>query len=218
MKSKYLYITMIVISLVYILYVTYSNFFYDPLAADFLSHKLKLNHPINIPVWLNVMHIHVVCACLAMVTGAINFSNGILRRNRKLHRLNGYLYVVFIFVVCGTSGFMAPYSTGGRMNSIAFNLVNIIWFAMTITALVQIKRKQVNRHRKWMVRSYAFCFTNMFIHMLTFVFYNGFGLQYDISYTIGVYGTILLNFILAEFVIRTIYKIPTDLQPLRNTK
>jgi uncharacterized membrane protein len=203
---------MIFISFIYILYVTYNNLLYDPKAVEFLGHKINLNHPINIPVWLNVMHIHVVCACLALITGAINFSNGILRKHRKFHRVNGYLYVIFIFAVCGTSGYMAPYSTGGRINSIAFNLINIIWFAMTITALVQIKQNQLNSHRKWMVRSYAFCFTNMFINLVTFVLSNGLNLAYELSYTIGVYGSIILIFALAEFVIRTVYKMPTQLQ------
>ena len=214
-KGRYLYFTMIVISVAYMVYVTLANLFFDPMATHFLSRKTKLNHPLNVPVWLDVLYIHIVFACLAMVTGAINFSNRILRKHRKLHRINGYIYIVSIFVVCGTSGFMAPYATGGRINSIAFNLMNMIWMVMTITALIQIKRKQVNQHRKWMVRSYVFCFTNMFIQILTFVLYDGFGIHYDKSYTSAVYGTILLNFILAEIVIRNVYRTPTNLTPIK---
>lgn len=212
-KGKYLFPLMIIISIAYILYVAYVNFVHDPEAADFLSHKVKLARTINVPVWLNVMHLHIVAACLAMVSGAFNFATRIMHNYRTFHRINGYLYVLFVFIVCGTSGFMAPYSTGGRINSIAFNLVNMIWFAMTIAAIVQIKRKQVAKHRKWMVRSYAFCFTNMFIHLLTTVFYDGFGMTYTTSYTIGVYGTILLNFVLAEIVIRMLMQSPPDGAP-----
>jgi uncharacterized membrane protein len=204
---------MIVVSIVYMIYVTYINFIHDPQATDFLSHKTNLNRPINIPVWLNVMYIHVIFACIAMLAGAINFSTKILHKYRMFHRFNGYLYIVSVIIVCVTSGYMAPYSTGGRINSFAFNFVNIIWPWMTFAALVKIKRKQVNKHRKWMVRSYVFCFTNMFIHVLTFVFYHVFRMNYDSAYTIGVYGTILLNFTLAEIVIRYIYKIPADLLP-----
>ncbi|MBB2483057.1 DUF2306 domain-containing protein [Bacillus sp. APMAM] len=214
-KGRYLYFTMIAISVAYMVYVTLTNLYFDPHATHFLSHKTKLNHPMNVPVWLNVLYIHIVFACLAMGTGAINFSNRILRKHRMLHRINGYMYIVSIFVVCGTSGFMAPYATGGRINSIAFNLMNMIWMVLTITALVQIKQKQVNQHRKWMVRSYVFCFTNMFIKILTFVLNDGFGITYDISYTSAVLGTILVNFILAEIVIRNVYRTPTNLTPIK---
>ncbi|MCY8615793.1 DUF2306 domain-containing protein, partial [Bacillus haynesii] len=58
-----------------------------------------------------------------------------------------------------------------------------------------------SKHRNWMIRSYLFCFTNLFIHFITFVSRSGFGLPYDISYTIGVYGAIALNVAAAECVI-----------------
>ncbi|MFC7441738.1 DUF2306 domain-containing protein [Laceyella putida] len=209
-KSKQLYLLMLAVSIVYIIYVVYFNFKHDPQATEFLSHKSNLKRPINIPVWLNVMYVHVATASMAMVSGAINFSNQILRKYRELHRINGYVYLVCVSLAVVTSGYMAPYATGGKINSRAFNFVNIIWPLITIAALVKIKQKQVNKHRKWMVRSYVFCFTNMFIHLISFVLYQLFEMNYDSAYTIGVYGTILLNFTLAEIVIRYIYKIPID--------
>ena len=210
-----MYFAMIAISVIYIVYVVSDNLFFDPQATDFLSHKTRLNHLMNVPVWLNVLHIHIGVASLAMVTGAINFSNNIQRRYRKFHRINGYLYILSVLAVCGTSGFMAPYATGGRINSMAFNFMNIIWMLITVIAFIKIKRKQVNKHRKWMVRSYAFCFTNLLIQSLTFVLYDVLGIQYDMSYTSAVLGTILLNFILAEIVIRSVYRTPTNLTPIK---
>jgi hypothetical protein len=56
-----------------------------------------------------------------------------------------------------------------------------------------------------MVRSFVFCFTNLFIHLFTDILHEGFGMKYEISYTIGVYGTIFFNFIMAEFVNRYVY-------------
>lgn len=215
-KSKNLYLILLLVSIVYIFYVMYINFIHDPQAVEFLSNKTNLKRPIHLPVWLKVMYIHVIFACLAMVSGAINFSNRILKKYRKLHRVNGYVYLVSVILVVVTSGYMAPYTTGGKLNSMAFNALNIIWPLMTVISLVKIKKKQIDKHRKWMVRSYAFCFTNMFIHLITFVFHNGLGLAYHTSYTIGIYGTILLLFILAEIVIRIIYRNPADLQPVRS--
>ncbi|GFZ95946.1 hypothetical protein GCM10008018_47940 [Paenibacillus marchantiophytorum] len=205
-KKNYIYPLVLTVLILYMAYVTLMNLFVDPQATVFLSRKIDLKRPMNLPIWLDVMHIHVGAACLAMLTGILNFSQTLLRSARKFHRVNGYLYVIAVFVVVLTSGYMAPYTTGGKINSVAFNLVSMVWFAMTIAAIVQIKRKNIIKHRKWMVRSYLFCFTNLFIHLISFILYEGAGLKYELSYTMGVYGAILLNFILAELVIRFVYR------------
>ncbi|MNS95826.1 hypothetical protein D3C72_1300980 [compost metagenome] len=176
----------------------------DPGAKGFLSHKTGLKRELNLPVWLNIMHVHVAFACIAMAAGLINFSNFIFEKSRKFHRINGYVYLLSVFLVVLTSGYMAPYATGGKITSMGFNVLNIIWLLITIMALVQIKRKRIVRHRNWMIRSYAFCFTNMLIHLITSLFHQGFGLVYVTSYTIGVYGSIVLLLVTPNFIIRTI--------------
>lgn len=201
-----MYSTMLIFIVIYISYTLLENLVTDSQSADFLSHKTVLRDSFNLPFWLNVMYVHVIFACFAMLTGAINFSGKIVTRNRKLHRLNGYFYFISVLIVTLSSGYMAPHSTGGRIVSIAFNMVNIIWPAMTIIAIYQVRRKQFNKHRKWMIRSYLFCFTNLFFHMITFMCTNGLGFIYEISYTIGVYGAITLNFVIAEYIIRFIFK------------
>ncbi|MBW7456597.1 DUF2306 domain-containing protein [Paenibacillus sepulcri] len=207
-NTKRLYRLMLIVAAGFIAYVLYVNFIADPRAESFLSHKTNLKHPINVSVWLNVLYVHVAFACAAMVSGAINFSQGIVYKHRRLHRFNGYFYLIAVFAVVITSGYMAPAATGGKAASMAFNLLNVLWPAMTVTAVVQIRRMRVDKHRKWMCRSYSFCFTNMFIHLFTFIGTKGFGLAYEKSYTVSVYGSIVLLLLLAELVIRTVYSKP----------
>lgn len=192
------------ISILLILYALVANFIIDPGAKAFLSHKIGLKRELNLPVWINVMHVHVAFACIAIATGLLNFSNRIFEKSRKLHRINGYVYLVSVLLVVITSGYMAPYATGGKISSMGFNALNIIWLFITIMALVQIKKKRTIRHRNWMIRSYAFCFTNMTIHLITSLFYQGFGLIYATSYTIGVYSSIVLLLIIPNIIIRNI--------------
>lgn len=192
------------ISILFILYALVANFIIDPGAKAFLSHKIGLKRELNLPVWINVMHVHVAFACIAMATGLLNFSNRVFEKSRKLHRINGYSYLVSVLLVVITSGYMAPYATGGKISSMGFNALNLIWLFITIMALVQIKKKRIIRHRNWMIRSYAFCFTNMTIHLITSLFYQGFGLIYATSYTIGVYGSIVLLLIIPNIIIRNI--------------
>ncbi|KKI88356.1 DUF2306 domain-containing protein [Shouchella clausii] len=203
-KQKMFFRLLVCISIVFIVYAFVYNYVIDPGAETFLSHKTGLTRELNVPVWLNVMYIHVAFACVAMAAGLLNFSKRIFAKSRKFHRLNGYLYFVSVFIVVLTSGYMAPYATGGKIVSIGFNAINIIWPLITITALVQIKKKRMTQHRNWMIRSYAFCFTNMVLHLITAMVNRGFGLDYPTSYTIGVYGAIVVLLVIPAIVIRLI--------------
>ncbi|MMZ68559.1 hypothetical protein D1872_312600 [compost metagenome] len=57
-----------------------------------------------------------------------------------------------------------------------------------------------------MIRSYAFCFTNMLIHLITLLFNEGLGMAYASSYTYGVYGSLVLLLIIPETIIRILDK------------
>ncbi|MGZ7441427.1 DUF2306 domain-containing protein [Paenibacillus sp. TH7-28] len=201
-KRKTLYGILAVIGTLFIIHTLVKNYWIDPGATEFLSHKTGLKRELNLPVWLNVMYVHVAFACIAMAAGLLNFSKRIFEKSRRFHRINGYVYIVSVLLVVLTSGYMAPYATGGRIGSMGFNALNLIWLFITMMALVQIKRKQIDRHRNWMIRSYAFCFTNMLIHLITTLFHHGVGLVYATSYTIGVYGSIVLLLIIPGIIIR----------------
>ncbi|XOQ14664.1 MAG: DUF2306 domain-containing protein [Shouchella clausii] len=203
-KQKIFFRLLVCISIVFIVYAFVYNYVIDPGAETFLSHKTGLTRELNVPVWLNVMYIHVAFACIAMAAGLLNFSKRVFAKSRKFHRLNGYLYFVSVLIVVLTSGYMAPYATGGKIVSIGFNAINIIWPLITIIALVQIKKKRMTQHRNWMIRSYAFCFTNMVLHLITSGVNQGFGLDYPTSYTIGVYGAIVVLLVIPAIVIRLI--------------
>ncbi|GIO99001.1 hypothetical protein J14TS5_40870 [Paenibacillus lautus] len=49
--------------------------------------------------WLDVMYVHVIFACIAMIGGAMNFSNTMLQMFQRFHWLNGYVYIVSVMVV-----------------------------------------------------------------------------------------------------------------------
>ncbi|WP_244864474.1 DUF2306 domain-containing protein [Paenibacillus sp. J23TS9] len=207
-NTKRFYTLMLAVIFLFILYIAYVQIIYDPQSTVFLGFKTNLLHPLNTNIWLAMMRIHAVFACITLVSGAVNFASTMRRKHRKLHKLNGYTYVAAVMIVGLTSGYMAPYATGGRSVSIAFNVLNMIWPAFTVIALIQIRKNQIHSHRKWMVRSYACCFTNLTVHLLTFFIRNASGWSYPASYRISVYISIPLLLVLAEIVIRTAWKKP----------
>lgn len=190
------------VSMIYILYVLVNNIVIDPGAETFLSHKSGLEHELKHRIWQTVMYIHIGFACMAMATGLVNFSRLSYGKHLGFHRVNGYVYVSSVLVVVLTSGYMAPYATGGKISSIGFNLLNMIWLFVTAKALILIFKKRILQHRRWMIRSYAFCYTNMLIHLLTFVFHQIIGITYVTSYTLGLYTSIVLLLIAPEVLFR----------------
>ncbi len=202
MNRMNLYRAVILVSAGFIVWTILNRFVFDPQAADFLARKTDLARPLRMPAWLRVLDVHIAFACLAMLAGALNFSNRLRIRNRRLHRAIGYAYAVSVLIVCATSGYLAPYATGGRAVSMAFNLLNLIWMFVTITAIIRARRKQIRLHRQWMVRSYAFCFTNLSIHLMENALSRGFGLRYETAYAVSVYAAIVLLAAVAEFVNR----------------
>jgi hypothetical protein len=185
-----------------------NRYVWDPDAAGFLSHKLGLKRTFNVPVWLTVLDVHIAFASIALLAGAVNIANWVLRHYRNAHRMVGYAYLFSVLAVVLTSGYMAPYATGGRTVSMIFNLWNLAWIAVTLTAFVYVKRKRFDQHRNWMIRSYTFCFTNLSIHLLLTLLSGGLGLEYVTAYTCSVIGTVVLLPLLAEAVIRTTLKTP----------
>ncbi|WP_442956022.1 DUF2306 domain-containing protein [Paenibacillus sp. MMO-177] len=137
-----------------------------------------------------------------MASGLLNFWAASYKKSPRLHRLNGYVYVSSVLLVVLTSGYMAPYATGGKISSMGFNLLNLIWLAVTTTAIVHIRKKRISQHRRWMIRSYAFCFTNLLIHLFTSVLHGMIGITYVTSYTTGLYGAILCILVVPEVIFR----------------
>lgn len=202
MNAKTAFRLLITVSAAFVFWMLLNRFALDPDATDFLSHKTNLTRSINLPVWLTMLNVHVVFACLAFVAGAINFASAKFRKYRKLHRILGYVYIVAVLVVCLTSGYMAPFATGGKVVSIAFNLLNIFWIFITVSAYFQIRQGRIENHRRWMIRSYAFCFTNQMIHTLMLLFIGVLGMSYEVGYTTSVVGSIVFLFLAAEWIIR----------------
>lgn len=212
MNRKTTYFIIAALAVGTVLWTLFAHWIQDPRAADFLSHKTGLRRAIRVSAWLRVLDIHVVAACLAVAAGALNFSGRLRRASRRLHRAVGYVYLVCVLAVVITSGYMAPYATGGRLVSSAFNLLNLLWIGLTLTAYIQIRRRRIDLHRRWMIRSYVFCYTNLGIHALSGIFRGLFGWSYKTGYASAVIGTIAVLLLLAEAIVRRAPAPPANVQ------
>jgi len=104
------------------------------------------------PTWLVT---HIGASSLALIVGAAQFL--IPRRGRalRLHRWLGRSYVAAVLVGAGSALVLAPQVATGAVAGLGFGLLAVTWLAATGMALALILRREVTRHRSWMLRSYA---------------------------------------------------------------
>jgi len=102
---------------------------------------------------------HALCASIAFLTGPFQFSSYLRKKNLKLHRLLGKIYVggvylsaIFVFVLI-TREWPTP------ANLIRLNIANAIqaslWIGTTTMAWATARRGQIQVHQLWISRSYG---------------------------------------------------------------
>ena len=114
-------------------------------------------HPrLRADIWILIPHI--LGGTLALIIGPAQFSSRLRRRNIKLHRMLGRIYVYSVFVAAPLGIIMATHSPT-RMFTLAISIQSGTWILTTAMAFITARNRQIQQHREWMVRSYAVTFT-----------------------------------------------------------
>lgn len=101
------------------------------------------------------IYTHVLAGAIALVLGPFQFHRGLLVRRRPLLRLLGRLYII-AGIVTGTAGlYMSVYAFGGPVTKLGFAMLGVLLLATTTNAFLAIRRRDIPRHREWVLRSYA---------------------------------------------------------------
>ena len=100
--------------------------------------------------------VHVYSSLFVLLAGFSQFSDTILKKTRKIHRIAGRLYVIVVLLLSAPSGFIIGlYANGGISSRIAFCLLAVLWFTYTLLAFTSIRKGNLKDHKAFMYRSYA---------------------------------------------------------------
>ncbi len=101
---------------------------------------------------------HVIAAPLALGFGVMQFFPGLRARRPALHRWTGRFYVVMV-LAGGLSGLVLAFdTTGGPVSNWGFGVLSVLWLGTTFQALRFAMKRQIIKHRRWMIRSFALTF------------------------------------------------------------
>ena len=104
---------------------------------------------------------HVLGGVIALLSGPLQFSSRLRRSTPRFHRILGRIYVCAVLISAPLAILLANHPHGFR--AIHFVVATTIqagtWIITTVAAFVTAYNGWFQRHREWMIRSYAVTFT-----------------------------------------------------------
>jgi uncharacterized membrane protein len=144
---------------------------------------------------------HVVGGGFALIAGGFQFSTRLRRRAPALHRWLGrfYLMVVLFGAIGGAA--LATIATGGLVARVGFFLLAILWLWSGTAAYLAIRRRDIDTHRRWMVRNFALTFAAVTLRLHLPMLQFGFDVPFDAAYPVVAWLAWVPNLVVAEWVI-----------------
>jgi uncharacterized membrane protein len=105
------------------------------------------------------VYVHIVGAGIALVLGPLQFAAWFRRRWPRMHRVLGRVYLILGVLLGGLAGLvLAVQSGGGAVARAGFLGIAVGWLVSGAAAFRTIRAGEIEAHRVWMIRNYAFTF------------------------------------------------------------
>jgi uncharacterized membrane protein len=105
-----------------------------------------------------ITFIHIIPGTLFMVLGPLQFVPGIRARWVAFHRWSGRVFVASGFII-GISALVMSLglrmAIGGANETAAITLFALVFLFDLSKAFIHIRRREIARHREWMIRAFA---------------------------------------------------------------
>ena len=100
--------------------------------------------------------IHILPSGLFLMLVPFQFAGTVRQKHLQLHRWMGRCLVVLGLII-GVSALVMTYkmNIGGANETAATTLFGILFLICLVKAYIHIRRKEVARHREWMIRMYG---------------------------------------------------------------
>ncbi len=144
---------------------------------------------------------HIIASMLAILIGPFQFLPG-LRKGRllKVHRWLGRTYLLSI-LFGGLSGlYMAQFAHGGIVSELGFGVLACLWLYTGFMAYRQIRHKDLEGHRQWMIRNYALTFAGVMLRLWVPVT-TALGAEFTAAYTVIAWMCWIPNLLVAQWII-----------------
>lgn len=193
----YAFAALVVVGIFALSFHPFEAYLHGASATDHaLTHRLRNNAD-----RAGIFFIHIYAGNIALALGTLQMCRPLRLARPSLHRWLGRFYVLFVMVAV-----LSSYALSPRLSVYGTELGRqvgaTLWGLFTACAVIAIRSGEVERHRRWMMRSYAFAYmgiTFMFLSALRSV--SGIPLEY--GYPLVIHFSFLINMTVCEVLIRT---------------
>lgn len=166
----------------------------------FLAFKQQV---VNNPYWMAFFYVHIFSITLCLLAGLTQFSNQFLTENKNLHRIIGKVYVYNILMINVPACFvLGLFSNGGLIGITGFLIQDILWAYFTVVAVLSVKRGNIDRHKNYMILSYAVTNTAITFRLIKNLFYDEKYHDYELFYGTNVWLALVINLLIAYLILR----------------
>lgn len=145
---------------------------------------------------------HTIGGAIASLIGPFQFLGSLRRRFPRWHVWLGRSYLVCVGVSALSALYLSPDSEARNTLGIAFICLALAWLYTGIKAYTTIRRRQVQAHRRWMIRNYALTYAAVTLRLEMPLAILVFGLQPQLALNIVGWLCWVPNLILVELWIR----------------
>jgi uncharacterized membrane protein len=155
---------------------------------------------------------HIIFACIALITGFLQFIELIRIQNPKTHRVLGRVYVISVFI-SGLLALEVVFYIENFTKSLAFLTLTIVWLVTCWNGYRSAVKRRFNQHRIWMMRSFGVTLVavsaRLLVPLLLLSYYilNGFAIpggrerMVEEVLNVNIWVGLLLNFVIVEWII-----------------
>lgn len=163
--------------------------------------SLKPAELFNDQLWNVSFYGHIAFGGIALLIGWLQFSKKIRDRYIKVHRNIGKTYVIAVLIsgICGLV--IALNATGGIISVLGFLSMAVIWLSTTLLGFNVIRRGNVDLHEKFMIFSYATCFSAVTLRIFLPLLVMTIG-EFNTAYRIVAWLCWIPNIMVAYLIIR----------------
>ncbi|MEM6632046.1 MAG: DUF2306 domain-containing protein [Bacteroidota bacterium] len=146
-------------------------------------------------------YLHIIFGGLALLVGWMQFSKKLRRKQMKLHRLIGKIYVSSV-LISGIPGFyIALFASGGLSPKLGFSIGAVLWVIITSLGLAAIRKGKVDAHKQWMMYSYAGTFGAVTLRLWLPILMAIFG-GFTPAYQVVAWLSWLPNMVIVYYIIQ----------------
>lgn len=147
--------------------------------------------------------LHLVSGTIFLMLGPLQFISGIRTRWPVVHRWVGRLFVVSGLITAVSAiilNLVFP-PVGGVFKSMAVYVFSVALFVSLLIALRAILRREIMRHRAWMIRSFAIGLSVSTMRVFFIPVYFLYGLPNDFTIGLGMWVGFVINIVVAEIIL-----------------